>query len=47
MPTGPCKLEVVVSGNTVDRRIVRDIIVGGEDAPAPAGKPLPAAMPGR
>jgi len=47
MPTGPCKLEVVVSGNTVDRRIVRDIIVGAEDAPAPAGKPLPAAMPGR
>jgi len=47
MPAGPCKLEVVVSGETVDRRIIRDIIVGGEDAPAPAGKPLPAAAPGR
>ena len=47
MPAGPCKLEVVVSGETVDRRIVRDIIVGGEDAPKPAGKPLPATAPAK
>jgi predicted phosphodiesterase len=47
MPAGPCKLEVVVSGDTIDRRIIRDITVGGEDAPAPAGKPLPATAPAR
>jgi hypothetical protein len=31
----------------VGRRILRDITVGGEDAPAPAGKPLPASAPAR
>jgi len=38
MPTGPCKLEVVVSGEGIDRRIIRDITVGGEDTPARADK---------
>ena len=47
MPTGPCKLEVVVSSDSIDRRIIRDITVDGEDTPAPAGKPLPASAPGR
>jgi hypothetical protein len=47
MPTGPCKLEVVIRGEGIDRRIIRDITVDGEDTPAPAGKPLPASAPAR
>jgi hypothetical protein len=47
MPAGPCKLEVVIRGDSVDRRIIREITVGGEDAPKPAGKPLPATAPAR
>ena len=47
MPAGPCKLEVVVRSDSIDRRILRDITVGSEDTPAQAGKPLPATAPGR
>jgi predicted phosphodiesterase len=47
MPTGPCKLEVVIRSDSIDRRIIRDITVDGEDTPAPAGKPLPASAPAR
>jgi len=36
MPAGPCKLEVVVTGEGLDRRIQRDVTVGGEQTPAPA-----------
>ncbi len=36
MPAGPCKMELVVTGEGIDRRIQRDITIGGEQTTAPA-----------